>query len=161
MPQAPKSNTEVFMRYCLLLLLLICVGCSPIEFGKTIWGSSTRALENARADAIKKTYDFGYWESMRAALKAIEKQGYLIFKKDEIRGYIVVMHVKGNVNTTEVGIFFEELSESQVRIEISSLSTSAKRTVAKNLFHNMDITFGLIPPDPIEEKPKDDETSKK
>ena len=52
------------------------------------------------------------------------------------------------VNTTEIGIFFDELSDTQTRIEVSSLSTNAKRKVSKALFHGLDIAFGYLPPDP-------------
>ena len=125
-------------------------GCALVEggmeVGKTIWGSSTRALEHARANAITKTYQKGYWETLRASLEFLEQKGYVIFKKDEIKGYIIVIGVKGSVNTTEVGVFFLELGD-QTRIEVSSLSTNAKRLVSKALFHGLDINFGLIPPD--------------
>jgi len=53
----------------------------------------------------------------------------------------------GSVDTTEVGVFFVELNDNQTRIELSSLSTNAKRLLAKGLFHGMDIVFGLAPPD--------------
>jgi hypothetical protein len=86
---------------------------------------------------------------VRKSIKVIKKQKWVIFQKDEIKGFIVVMGIHGNVNTTEVGIFFDELSDNQTRIEISSLSTTAKRKVAKGLFHDLDIAFGYIPPDPV------------
>ena len=61
---------------------------------------------------------------------------------------MVVMGVHGCVNTTEIGIFFDELSDTQTRIEVTSLSTNAKRKVSKALFHGLDIAFGYLPPDP-------------
>lgn len=139
-------------------------GCVVIDGGveltKTVWGSSTRALEQARAEAITKTYDKGYWDVLRSAVEFSQKKGYVIFKKNEIKGYMVLMGIKGSVNTTEVGVFFVELGDSRTRVEVSSLSTNAKRIVAKALFHGLDIAFGLVPPDPepvIEEKAKPDE----
>ena len=84
-------------------------GCAAVDGGmelaKTIWGSSTRALEEAR-------------------------------------GYLVLMGIKGSVNTTEVGVFFVEVNDTQTRVEIASLSTNAKRLVAKSLFHGLDVSFG-------------------
>lgn len=135
------------------------MGCSPIEITKTIWGSSTRKLEQARSDAITKTYDKSYWNTIRAAIAVMEKEEWILFKKDEVSGYVVLMGIKGAVNTTEVGVFFVEVTPNQTRVEISSLSTSAKRLVAKPLFHHMDIAFGLLPPDPVEEvKPDPQDT---
>lgn len=125
----------------------IC-GCAHVkEFSKTIWGSSTRVLEEARENALIKTYDKGYWDCFKAALSVVKKKKYVVFQKDEVRGYMVIMGIPGSVNTTEVGVFFVELNDHQTRIELSSLSTNAKRLLAKGLFHGMDIIFGLAPPD--------------
>jgi hypothetical protein len=134
---------------------------NTVEVAKTIWGSSTRALEQARDNAITKTYDKPYWDCVRSAIAVVGKKHWVIFKKDEIKGYMVVMGVKGCVNTTEIGVFFDVLSNNQTRIEISSLSTNAKRKVAKGLFHGLDIAFGYLPPDLPEppELPKTDQNT--
>jgi hypothetical protein len=120
---------------------------NTVEVGKTLWGSSTRALEKARDRAVTRTYDKPYWDCVRSAIAVVGKNKWVIFKKDEVKGYLVVMGVKDSVNTTEIGIFFVELSDTQTRIEISSLSTKAKRKVAQRLFHGLDIAFGYLPPD--------------
>ncbi len=111
-----------------------------VEAGKTVWGSSTRALENARATAITKTYDKNYWEVVKAAVVSAERR-YTVFKRDEVHGYMVVLGIPGSVDTTEVGIFFVELANKQTRIEVSSLSTNAKRLVSKALFQDLDISL--------------------
>jgi hypothetical protein len=142
----------------LLIIGIVCLFSScavwnnTVEVGKTIWGSSTRALEAARDKAVTKTYDKPYWDCVRSAIAVVNKKEWVLFKKDEIKGYLVVMGVKGCVNTTEIGVFFDELSDTQTRIEITSLSTNAKRKVAKALFHGLDIAFGYLPPDPPEPK---------
>ena len=142
------------MRFILIAAgVFLFSSCSvwdnTVEVGKTLWGSSTRALEQARDNAITKTYDKPYWDCVRSSI-TFAKKHWVVFKKDEIKGYMVVMGVKGCVNTTEIGVFFDELSDTQTRIEISSLSTNAKRKVAKALFHGLDIAFGYLPPDPPE-----------
>jgi len=156
------------MRLLLIVAIVgLCSSCSTLnnagdntgEFCKTIWGSSTRVLEQERDKAISKTYDKPYWDCVRSAIHVAGKKNWVIFKKDEIKGYMVIMGVKGCVNTTEIGVFFDEVSDSQTRIQISSLSTNAKRKVARDLFHGLDIAFGYIPPDPAEppETPKTDQ----
>ncbi|MBI5415562.1 MAG: hypothetical protein HZA29_01985, partial [Candidatus Omnitrophica bacterium] len=50
----------------------------------------------------------------------------------------------GNVDTTEVGIFFDEVSPSTVRVEISSLSSTAKRRVAAAVFNALDKRFSPV-----------------
>lgn len=142
--------------FFLIAMAVLCSSCAPlrggvdntVEFGKTIWGSSTRSLERARDRAVTRTYDKPYWDCVRSSIAVVKKKKWVIFKKDEIKGYMVLMGVKGSVNTTEIGVFFEELSDTQTRIEISSLSTNAKRKVTQGLFHGLDIAFGYIPPDP-------------
>lgn len=147
----------LLMRFILIIVMgSLCSSCAvvdkvvywPVEITKTLWGSSTRVLEQARDKAVMKTYDKPYWDCVRSADDFVKKH-WVVFKKDEIKGYMVVMGVKGAVNTTEVGIFFNKLSDNQTRIEISSLSTNAKRKVAKDLFHGLDIAFGLLPPDVV------------
>ena len=146
------------MRFILLIAVVcFCSSCASlsdntVEFGKILWGSSTRALEAARDKAITKIYDKSYWDSVRSAIAVVDNKKWVIFKKDEIKGYMVVMGVTGCVNTTEIGIFFDELSATQTRVEVVSLSTGAKRKVAKALFHGLDIAFGFLPPDPPEPK---------
>ena len=147
------------------LLLLVTIGffsscafwdhplSNTVEVSKEVWGSSTKALEAARDHAITHTYDKSYWDCVRSAIAVVHKRQWVIFKKDEVKGYMVVMGVKGCVNTTEIGVFFVELSDTQTRIEISSLSTNAKRKVAKGLFHGLDIAFGYLPPDPPQTVP--------
>ncbi|MBI3314743.1 MAG: hypothetical protein HYZ86_02200 [Candidatus Omnitrophica bacterium] len=125
--------------FSVAILSLTLAGCAFVaEVGRTFWGSSIREMEKRRVDAITRTYPKGYWECMEAVLKVIEENHYLIFQKDEVRGHVVVMGIPGYINTTEVGIFFVEISDTEVRVEISSLSTNAKRAVAKALFKGLD-----------------------
>ena len=117
------------MRKSVLLAILmgLCCGCAVVnggvEISKTLWGSSTRALEKARANALVKTYDKPFWDVVRAAEEYCDAH-YVIFKKEEIKGYFVIMGIKGAVNTTEVGVFFVDINDKQTRIELSSLSTN-------------------------------------
>ena len=138
------------LMFLIAMMCFWCNGCAIVDGGveltKTIWGSTTRALEEARAQAITKTYDKSYWDCMRATLEVVKQQDYKVFKKDEVRGYVVLMGIRGSVNTTEVGVFFVELNDHQTRIELSSLSTNAKRIVAKALFGGLDKAFGLVEP---------------
>lgn len=64
-----------------------------------------------------------------------------VFLKDPRKKHIVVIGIAGNVETTEVGIFFDEAGPSAIKIEISSLSSTAKRRVAKAVFEALDKRF--------------------
>ena len=163
-----------------VLLISLCVlgvlqGCATVEeISKKVWGSSTQALEEARADALSKTFSCDYEDCFDAVLglerktksyglshdipletvedspiptttvgkKEILDDGFFdIFIRDKIKGIIVVMGIKGNVNTTEVGIFFSKLGSKTTKIEVSSLSTSAKVRVAEFLFKELGSRF--------------------
>lgn len=136
---------KYFCKAVLVFLVAVVLsGCAGLkDVPATIWGSSTRVLEDKRSNTLSKTYEKGYWECFRTAVRVLEKKKYVIFKKDEVRGLMIVMGIPGAVNTTEVGVFVVELGEQQTRIELTSLSTNAKRRLAKSLFNGIDVAFGL------------------
>ena len=136
----------------ILLSLILMTGCSPIkEMGKMVLGTSTRALERERTNAIRKVFDCSFDDCYEAVLKLARTQEfageeneeghYDIFQKDHFKGYVVVMGVTGNVDTTEVGIFLTSRSRFITEIDISSLSSSAKRTVADVLFKELAVLY--------------------
>ena len=150
-----------------ICLLNIFTGCSYVtETAKVIWGSSTRALENARVDAISKTYKCSFNDCFDAVLdlareteievpadvtdkdkspRTIVKSGHFdIFIKNRKKRHIVVMGIKDSAETTEVGIFFVQPSLTAVKVEISSLSSSAKRSVADIVFEELSMRFSEV-----------------
>ena len=54
---------------------------------------------------------------------------------------MVAMGIEGNIETTEVGIFFTQPSLTTVKIEVTSLSSSAKRKTAQLIFDELDLRF--------------------
>lgn len=146
-PSAMKRLNVIF----LFLACLVAGGCAQVtETAKVIWGSSTRALEEARTDAMAKTYRCSL-DDCFDAVAGLARHGktdepahegfFDIFIKDRNRRHIVVMGIAGNVDTTEVGIFFTQPALTTVKLEISSLSSSAKRKVARAVFEELDSRF--------------------
>jgi len=138
------------------------------ESAKFILGSSTKRLEDARIDAINKTYRCSFKDCYDSVLilarsepvyvkryneegEEIDDEGNLkvpdpegffdVFIDNRKKKHIVVMGIKGNVGTTEVGIFFSQPSLTTVKLEISSLSSNAKRKVADAVFNKLDLSF--------------------
>ena len=140
------------MRFVyLVIMVLFLTGCAQVkELSKTFWGSSTRALENARKDALSRDYPCSVDECFDAVL-SLQKEGtsaltnrlgiFDVFIKDRNQRHIVVIGIEGNVNTTEVGIFFNQIDPKKVKVEISSLSTSAKEKLATAIFKELDLRF--------------------
>lgn len=119
-------------------------GCSHIqEAGKTFWGSSTRALEEARIDAIRKTYKCRYDECFDEVLRVAKEGSLYIHIADKGREYIVLMRIPGSIDTTEVGIFFSDLG-TKTRVDISSLSPSAKQIAADIIFSALNERYDEI-----------------
>ena len=163
-----------YMNSVLILLLAAStLSCARLtDIPKVIWGSSTRALEQARAEALTKTYACSFKQCYEAVLalaftddswsvpvaeydetaeeeeteqpESTQVKGaghFAVFIKDPVKKHIVVMGVSGNVDTTEVGIFFNDTAPSTVKLEVASLSSSAKRTVSEIIFHELDQVF--------------------
>lgn len=143
-----NKRLNKFLVFCILMVL---PGCSFLtEAAKSVWGSSTKSLERARIDAVTKTYECNFNECFDAALslarnaavdEPVTKKFFDVFINNRVKGHIVVMGIEGNVDTTEVGIFFVEYGHKAVRIEISSLSSSAKEKVAAAVFKELELRF--------------------
>ena len=126
----------------LSFLLAIVLGCGGVqECAKTLWGSSTRALEAARADGIRRYARCSYRECFQSVQSFIAREaktpsqpeGLVMFAESQARRYIVVMGIPGSIDTTEVGIFFEPVDEDWTIIDISSLSSSAAAMLSEML----------------------------
>ena len=112
------------------------------------------------------------FSSLVAAQAVLRQSRYVLFINERSRKRMVVMGIPGNVNTTEVGIFFSELltysqpmeqnrtervgrdtdhndplllgksvKKSETKIDISSLSSTAKERVAQAIFEELDKKF--------------------
>src|ERR1044071_9375806 len=91
--------------------ILVLSGCAPaLESAKVVWGSSTRALEKARSEAVREDFPLAYDDCFREVLKIAGVEKWEAFIKDKKKGVIVVIGIPGAVNTTEVGVFFERVS---------------------------------------------------
>ena len=175
-------NLNKVTRYsCLVLACSAICFLAGCETTKKILGTSTQALEEARADGLSETFSCSFDECYEVVLglqrtekgayamdgsnelldqdairkkpkvsiekdAAVEDAGVFdIFRQDRVRGIIVVMGIEGNVDTTEVGIFFTREAAAQTNVEISSLSSTAKRKMAESVFGKLRETFKKIP----------------
>jgi hypothetical protein len=125
------------MRY--VSLFVVCVllaGCaSVLDSPRSLLGVSTRDLELRRSHAVYKTLSCSATDAFDAAEAFAMANKYLVFRKDRAGLFLVLMHIPGAVDTTEVGVFLVPLDEGRsVRIEVSSRSSFARRVVAQTLF---------------------------
>ncbi len=139
----------VLFSFC---LLFFCQGCSWLaDMPRTLWGSSIRALEDARVNALSRSYICSFDDCFDAVLSLgrneskyvpyTKRKIFDVFLKDRIRACIVVMGIKGNIDTTEVGVFFYPSGKNAIRVDVSSLSSIAKQKVAEAVFKELDMRF--------------------
>lgn len=133
---ADKPMERRFPFFCALIgAMLFLGGCSHVaELSKTLWGSSTRALEKSRAEAISKTYACDYSACFDSLLAVAKEKELTVFIKDRRKSRVVLMHIPGSIETTEVGVFFLSFGPQETKLEIASLSQSARDVVAEMIF---------------------------
>ena len=137
-----RTMKSIEKFFTVIFLMSAVSGCAVVmEPFRILWGSSTRALEQARAQAVSRTYNCDFDACYDAVLKIAKETKYVIFINDRLQERIVVVGIPGNVDTTEVGIFFSEVKKSQVKVDISSLSSTAKEKAAQVIFEGLDTKF--------------------
>jgi hypothetical protein len=124
-------------RIIKLLPIIICcvVGCSHIQENvKVVWGSSIKALEEERINGESHSFACAMETCFDQTLAVVKQASYNVFINNPTKNVIVVMGVPGSINTTEVGVFFESISDEETLIQVSSLSHRAMRVVATTVF---------------------------
>jgi len=126
-----------FGFYIIILVFVFCIynltGCASFkETVKGIAGVSTKALEEGRKDAIKKTFNYDYFTTYTKTLDILKDIGAYIYTQN-VKKYMIAIYVSEK-DTTPVGIFFKEIDAIHTQIEVSSPSLSAKGLVSVKLF---------------------------
>nr|CAX68906.1 hypothetical protein JG1_0200 [uncultured bacterium] len=128
-------------KLILLAFVLVLNGCSTLlNTPKSLIGISTKHLEDARANSLYQSYSCSFDQCYQTVLEIGKEQKYTAYLKKPGEGLIVFMNIPGAVDTTEVGVFLTAIS-SGVKIEVSSLSSPAKRTVAQAVFSGLSDKF--------------------
>ncbi len=168
---------------CWIGLLFVITGCARlVETAKVIWGSSTRALEEARSEAFSKTFRCSVDECFNSVIKLTQTEAAPetaqtglttmlgaeqekkeepttetpktdtwdkpvkpkvldLFFSDRKRQMIDLMGVPNSRDTTEVGVFFTAVNDQGVKVEVASLSLSAKKAAAEILFNELALHY--------------------
>ncbi|MFH1359451.1 MAG: hypothetical protein ABIJ41_00245 [Candidatus Omnitrophota bacterium] len=130
------------------LVLIVCLsltGCAHItEFTKKLWGSSTEALEEARIDAERRIFQCKDLDCFDQVLQIAEEEELTVFIQDRKKSMIVLMGIPEVIDTTEIGVFFLGLGETETKVEISSLSQNAKNKASDLIFMRLAESFKEI-----------------
>ncbi len=131
------KRSMLFMQVTISLFFIS--GCATIkDIPKGIAGISTRVLEESRKDALKKTFAISY-DDCYSKVKLILGQGDFpahIYAENAKKKMIAIY--LSATDTTSVGIFFTQESQTNTLIEISSPSIYAKEETAKKIFTGLD-----------------------
>ena len=130
-----RLRDKAGMIFSVLLAAGLC-GCSTVtDIGRGFAGTSTRELERGRKEALTQTFSCdvsGCYDETRQILKNIKAYVYAGDKASEMIACYV-----SEEDTTPVGIFFVPEASGKTRIEVSSPSTPAKESIARQVFDEL------------------------
>ena len=135
------KNVKQWLRNSLLVICVfscsvLAISCATMrEIGKGIAGTSTKVLEDGRANAITKDFRYDYFTSYTKALDALRDMGAYIYTQS-LKGHMIAVYVSKR-DTTPVGVFFKEIGVNNTQVEVSSPSLTAKALISARLFKSL------------------------
>ena len=121
---------------CVFSCSVLAISCATMqETGKGIAGTSTKVLEEGRANAITKDFRYDYFTSYTKSLDALRDMSAYIYTQS-LKGHMIAVYVSRR-DTTPVGIFFKELDATNTQVEVSSPSLTAKGLISARLFKSL------------------------
>ena len=143
------GGTQIFVISMLFFLLSGCVG-HIVETTKSIAGISTKKLEEARSLGVNRIYDAERGVCFDKAIEALNDMGAYIHIRNRKRFIIVAMGFGklsweeqepspeyDYIDTTEVGFFFEDITNARTKVELSSLSSSLLESISDRFFSSL------------------------
>ena len=146
-------NYRIFFSITGILCASLLSGCAVLDMPKKIWGSSTLTLDRARVHALSAVFSCNFNDCFDSVLTLDRQNTQLtpktrkffdVFLQNRRKGVLVVIGIAGNIDTTEVGIFLVPSADGQTTVQISSLSSTAKRKVAGAVFNELRQQFQQI-----------------
>ena len=117
------------MKLIILLLVFlspIVSACSPIKMAKRVAGTSAEALEKEEEGRFSFIFLRNLPDSYAATKKILKEKQVTIYLENEEEKYLVAMGFDRlfprSINTTEVGIFFQEKDDDETQIDVVSFN---------------------------------------
>ena len=125
--------------FLLILLFFLGVsmgsGCAHYSADmNAVFARNIRDLEKARSSGKQMTVPLSRDDAFDKTIEILKNNDLTIYQRDRKKGYIVVMGLPKQVDTTRVGIFFESVENDQTKITLSSLSSTAVIRAASVIF---------------------------
>ena len=120
-----------------LLLMFSAAGCAGFRTDITaLAGTNIHDLEKAKAYGIKKTVNLGFDTAFMKIKDISNGNGLTVYQSDSKSGYLVVMGLNRQNDTTRVGIFLDPVDAEHTEITLSSLSTTALNKAGSIILDN-------------------------
>ncbi|MFH1837633.1 MAG: hypothetical protein ABH862_05935 [Candidatus Omnitrophota bacterium] len=116
-----------------LLFAFIVSGCCRFD-SCSLLGTNISDLKQARSEGKFKIFDGKISDVFDQVKTKLENNDLKIYQMNKKDGYMVIMGLNKQVDTTRVGIFFEDAGNDQTKVTLSSLSHSALVKIEKMLF---------------------------
>ncbi|RJP29633.1 MAG: hypothetical protein C4533_01180 [Candidatus Omnitrophota bacterium] len=133
-----RGNLKKLKRRLLTLFVISVVtsclaGCAGLkEATRGVMGTSTKILEEGKAEAVKKSFQIDYNSCDASIRKTLKRIGAYIYRDDPEKRMIAVY--LSYEDTTPVGIFLTGIDAANTQIEVSSPSKYAKEFIAQKIF---------------------------
>jgi hypothetical protein len=135
-----KNKGPIILPIVGCCLIVTFSGCAKMKEGvRTIAGTSTREVENSRAESIKKAFESDYFTCYAKTQDALKRIGAYVYAEDKEKDLIAIY--VSQQDTTPVGLFFQEIDSTHTQIEISSPSSFARDAIAEKIFANLEASF--------------------
>ena len=124
------------MKKILFIFLLCFIGCSPLEFTRLIGAGTERFREAGKI--YTKEFDVDLSSCYKRISLELRDIGVSFYRGSQEEGFVVVnnfVKIFPQCNeSTEVAIFFTELSSSKVQVEVISLNYSLAEAASLKIF---------------------------
>jgi len=121
----------------LLVLTFTLTSCASYN-AWSLLGVNIEDIEKVRSEGKTTTVSLSYDEAFARITQIVKDNGLYILVSSKRKGYIIIIDLPQQTNTTRVGIFFESISDGGTKITLSSLSHSALARAEGIIFRNIE-----------------------
>lgn len=115
-----------FVLAAFFVFSTILTGCSSLSnIGSSIVGINVLDLEKLKPYSPTKDFDLSYQDTFALMQSKIIENGLHQYLSNPGKGYIVVIGLSQQVNTTRIGIFIDSNSDSSTRVTLTAKSSTA------------------------------------
>ena len=115
-----------FILAAFFIFSTILTGCSSMSnIGSAIIGTNISGLEELKPYSPTKDFDLSYQDTFALMETKINKNGLHQYLSNPGKGYIIVIGLNQQVNTTRIGIFISSNSDSSTKVTLTSKSSTA------------------------------------